>query len=393
MSKWIGLSLVLVLSLVAGGCGSKAAEAPKPAEATPVRAHIVAPVVFEDTLTYSAITEPVAMVDLAFRAGGEVASLYQQGARPLEPGDAVPAGAVLATLRVTEFQARVRTAEAQIGDAMAAKRTAEAQMREAQAAVVQADADLKRGEGLFAGQAMTRSDLDALRARADGARARLEAARANVGGFEARIQAASASRDESAVPLGDTKLVAPFAGVVVARRVERGSTVAAGVVAYTLADLRQVKVSFGVPDVALRSFPAGASVKVRFEALPEQTFVGRVVAVAPVADGATRLFRVQSVIANAGLKVKAGMVGSVLLDQAEKQELLAVPLRAVRRLPEGESFAVMAVVGEQLQSRVVTLGPTEGSMIAIRSGLKAGEQIVADGGARLRAGDRVRVVQ
>ena len=81
-------------------------------------------------------------------------------------------------------------------------------------------------------------------------------------------------------------------------------------IAYTLADLRQVKVSFGVPDVALRRFPVGSTVQVNVDALPGQHYIGRVIGVSPAADAATRLFRVQAVAPNPGAHLKAGMVAS-----------------------------------------------------------------------------------
>jgi RND family efflux transporter MFP subunit len=389
MNRNLYLSATLAGALLLGACSEKKVAADVKPAATPVEPYRVAMLPFEDEITYSAMTEPVAQVELAFRTGGEVSSLYLNGGRPLEAGDTVPAGAVLASLRVTEYQARLRSAEAQVGDMLAAKGSAEAQVLEARAAVTQADADLRRGEALFAAQAMTRAELDSVRARAEGARARLEAARRNVEGFEARINAARAVRDESAVPLGDTRLVAPFAAVVVARRVEKGSTVGAGTVAYVLADMRQLKVNFGVPDVALSRFGVGTAVKVRFEALDGQTFTSRVTSVAPVADGATRLFRVQGIINNPGIQVKAGMVGNVALENAPRKNMPAVPLRAVRR-GEAGSFAVMAIEKQRLVERTVTLGATQGSMVAIAKGLAEGELIVADGAPRLKAGDEVR---
>lgn len=381
--------LIVAGALLLASCSEKKVAADTKAAATPVEAYRVVSMPFVEEISYATLTEPAAQVELAFRTGGEVTSLHRVGGRLLEPGDAVAAGTVLASLRVTEYQARLRAAEAQVGDMLAAKGSAEAQLAEAKASLVQAEADLRRGEALFAAQAMTRAELDGVKARAEGGRARVDAARRNVDGFEARINSARAARDESTVPLDDTKLLAPFDAVVVARRIEKGSTVAAGTVAYVLADMRQVKVTFGVPDVALGQFGVGAAVKARFEALPEQVFTSRVTAVAPVADAATRLFRVQGMIANPGVKVKAGMVGSVTLESAPRKDLPAVPLRAVRR-GEAGAFAVMTIANNKLVARPVTLGPTQGTMVAIAAGLATGEVIVADGAPRLKAGDEVR---
>ncbi len=388
---WI-LIAALPLALLNTGCSSQSVSAAAHQEPIPVRVYRAETIDFTEEQRYAATTEPMAQLDLAFRAAGAVTSLYLVEGRPLEPGDAVRAGAVLAQLRATEYEARVDSAEAQLADAQAARVSATAQVREAQAAATQADADLKRAEALYKAEAMTRAELDSVRARAESAQARLTAARSNVEGFDARIRAANAAREESRVPLGDTTLTVPFPAVVVARRVERGSSVTAGSIAYTLADLRQVKVSFGVPDVALRRFPVGSTIRMNVDALPGERYAGRVIGVAPAADTATRLFRVQALAANPGGQLKAGMVASVVLDTPVQRPILAVPLRAIRRLGEGESFAVLTAEGGTLHSRAVTLGPTQGALIGISSGIESGELVVEDAGMRLNAGDRVRIV-
>ncbi len=392
MTRYWILLAALPLVLLNNGCTSQSVSAAANQETVPVRVYRAVTINFTEEQRYAATTEPMAQLDLAFRAAGAVTSLHLVEGRPLEPGDAVPAGTVLAQLRATEYEARVHSAEAQLADAQAARASAEAQVREAQAAATQAAADLKRAQALYKDEAVTRAELDSVRARADSAQARLSAAQTNVESFDARIRAAAAAREESRVPLADTTLTAPFPAVVVARRVERGSSVAAGTLAYTLADLRQVKVSFGVPDVALRRFPVGSTIRVNVDALPGERYAGRIIGVAPAADPATRLFRVQALVANPAGHLKGGMVASVVVDTPEQRPMLAVPLRAIRRLGEGESFAVLTADGGALQSRAVTLGPTQGELIGISSGLEPGELVVEDAGMRLNAGDRVRVV-
>jgi multidrug efflux system membrane fusion protein len=234
--------------------------------------------------------------------------------------------------------------------------------------------------------------LDTARARASSAQSRLLAAKAGVDGQDARIRAFHAALDESRVPLSDTVLTTPFPAVIVSRHVERGSTVAAGTVAYTLADLRQVKVRFGVPDVALQGLRCGSIVRMSVDAVPGQRYRARVIGVAPAADPATRLFTVEALVANPGGLLKAGMVASISSGAARQKRLSAVPIRSIRRLGEANRFAVLTVERESLQLREVTIGPSEGSRIGVLAGLRPGELVVEDAGAGLRAGDKVRVI-
>jgi multidrug efflux pump subunit AcrA (membrane-fusion protein) len=117
--QWLILAAMPLL-FWANGCGTKEVAA-STREPLSVRAYKVDWREFSEERRYTAVTEPAAQLDLAFRTAGVVTALYQTGGRALEPGDRVPAGAVLAQLRVTEYQARTQAAEAQLADVQAGK--------------------------------------------------------------------------------------------------------------------------------------------------------------------------------------------------------------------------------------------------------------------------------
>jgi RND family efflux transporter MFP subunit len=391
MNRFWMISAVMSIVALSTGCGTP--EAPANSQRlAPVRVARVQETNFSGESTYTAMLEPVTQLDLSFRAPGEVEALYLKGGRPLEPGDAVPAGCVLAHLRRTEFEARTNSAEAQLADARAARASGVAQIQEADAAATLANQDLQRAERLYEGKAMTRAELDAARARARSAQSRLTAAKAGVEGLDARIRTSHAALAESRVPLDDTALRAPFPAVIVARHIERGTTVAVGAVAYTLADLRQMKVRFGVPDVALQSLRPGGTVRMNVEVLPGQHYQARVIGVAPVADPVTRLFPVEAFVENPGGRLKAGMVTSISNCPTAQKQLPAVPLRSIRHLGDAGRFAVFTIEQDKLQLREVSVGPTEGSLIGVLSGLRVGDVVVEDAGTGLQAGDKVRVI-
>ncbi|HEY1948281.1 MAG TPA: efflux RND transporter periplasmic adaptor subunit [Bryobacteraceae bacterium] len=390
--QWLILAAMPLL-FWSSGCGTKEVAA-STREPLSVRAYKVDWHEFSEERRYAAVTEPAAQLDLAFRTAGVVTALYQTGGRGLEPGDRVPAGAVLAQLRVTEYQARTQAAEAQLADVQAGKAASEASVHEAEAAATQANQDFERAQALFAVQALTRADLDAVRARRDAADARLDAARRGVNSYSSRIESAIASHEESKVPLSDTTIRAPFDGVVVSRAIERGSSVAAGAVAYTLVDLRTIKLGFGITDTTLSQFAPGSKVRVTVDALPGQSFNGQILAVSPEADRVNRLFRATAAVANGQGLLKAGMVASVTRSLPEKTQALAIPLRAVRRLSDrSDDFAALVIANGTLQIRKVTLGSSLGDMIAVRSGLQVGDLVAEDAGMRITPGDPIRVIR
>src|SRR5215470_18479127 len=109
------ITLILPLLAVAAACNQQ-----KPVTAkslTPVR---VAPVEFYQPRgggRYSASILPGRQVTLAFRVTGIIEGLYEGGGRRLEPGDMVPAGAVLARLREDDYRHTVAQAQSQLESA------------------------------------------------------------------------------------------------------------------------------------------------------------------------------------------------------------------------------------------------------------------------------------
>ncbi len=392
--KWMTLLGILAVAVLANSsCGENKVSA-HTQEITPLRAYRVDWAEFRNEQTFAAVSEPETQLDLAFQTGGIVTNIFQTAGRALEPGDRVPAGAVLAQLRSSEYQARVEQAGAQLADTRSGLASAEASVREAEAGFNQAQADYTRAQSLYDVRALTRADLDGARARHDAEQARLTAAKTAVDSYRAKIDGAAAAAQASRVPLADTVIRSPFPAVIVARRIERGSTVAAGTVAYTLADLRRVKLSFGIADSALTEFTPGAKLRVTVSALPAGNFEGRVIAVSPEADPSNRLFRTTALVDNARGVLRAGLVATVTREQPDGSRALAIPVRALRRLnDQADGFGVLLIRHGVVQLKQVTLGPTMGSQIAISSGLAAGDVIAEDGGMRLNAGDAVKVVE
>ncbi len=240
--------LIGAAALPTAGCAARQNSAEGAGDATPkaVRMAVVELSKNPEPARYSAIIAPNAQVDLAFRVSGYVVQLTQtKGAdgriRPLEAGAPVAAGATLARIRASEFQAIVDKARGVSKEAEAGIRAAEAQIAEAQAGLAQAELDFERVSKLWEQESITKPVYDGSKARLDIARSKVDAAKAASVGARERMGSASAQVREAEIALGDTVLRAPFGGVLLERRVELGALVAAGTPAFTLADLRLVK--------------------------------------------------------------------------------------------------------------------------------------------------------
>jgi len=354
------------------GCSQSHPPAPPP---VPVKVVTVERSAGSAGTRYSAAVLPAVQVDVAFKVTGYVEALAQvKGAdgvmRPIQEGDVVSRGMVLARIRTEDYSQRVASAMASQADARAAE--------------VVAEADHKRTAFLAEQHAVSGSELDNQRARKDSAIAhRL--------GAEAQLA-------EARTALRDCSLTSPIDGVVVKKRIEVGSFVAGGTVAFTVADTRRVKVVFAVPDVGVNSLRPGSPVSIRAEAVAS-TFPGAVTRIDPSADARSRTFEVEATIPNPEGVLKAGMVAAVALPgAAETGPVLPVlPLSSlVRAKSDARGFAVFQVEESGGQAKValrdVHLGQLVGDRVLVRDGLAVGDRVVTLGAGLLHDGDAVQVI-
>ncbi len=158
---------------------------------------------------YSATIIPRTEVELAFKVGGYVDALQQvRGVdgrmRDLQEGDRITAGAVLARVRQSDYQVKVREAvsqadeaksgvdasKAQYQEALNGIASSKAQLAEAEAAYEKAKLDFDRAQNLFASQSMTKANYDAAKAQYDMTAAKVAAARSQVRMLQAKADAA-----------------------------------------------------------------------------------------------------------------------------------------------------------------------------------------------------------
>jgi RND family efflux transporter MFP subunit len=346
--------------------------------ATPVRVQAVAPAPVPPSLRYSATIEADRIVNIAFQSSGYVDSIMQRrGAdgqwRPLQPGDRIDAGAVLARVREADYRGRLDQASSSV--------------REIEAAHAKARLDLDRARALFAAASLTKPELDAATAAFDAREAQLASARA-----QASI---------AATALQDTAIVAPFSGVVVTRQIEVGALVNPGLVAFVIARVTPVKAIVGVPDLHVGRLAPGRALQVRSEAAPDAAFEGVILAIAPSANDQNRLFNVEISLPNTDGALRPGMVASVEIPATAAASSApsgaSVPLAAVVRSGVGSSnYGVFVVEGEgdhrTAKAREVELGEVRGNSVVVTRGLRTGETIVVSGPGLLADGDRIRII-
>lgn len=235
-----------------------------------------------------------------------------------------------------------------------------------------AAAELRRAESLLRERNISESELDRRASELDQARARVAAQ-------QARIE--------------QKTLRAPFAGRLGIRRFNVGAYVLAGDPIVELQALDRLYLNFPLPDSYTPQLEPGMSLQVRVEALEPETFTGTLKAIAPAVDPDTRNIALQAVVDNPGERLRPGMFARVSLPLGEPRAQIVVPATAISYRPYGNSVYVLeekdgeSTVGQ----RFVELGPTRGDMIAVASGLEAGEVVATSGLLKLDAGVPVKV--
>jgi len=391
------LSIAISLSwfaAIAYGCTEARTADLKPP--TPVRIHSVEAFTANGGLRYSATIRPAAQMELAFKNGGFVDSIEGAGGRLIDKGNAVGKGTVLARLRQADFQDRLDQANSQLREARASLESATAKAAENRARLERAEQDFMRAEKLYNSQSLTKPNYDAARAEYEAARAKLESSTADIDAVRSRITACEAVAADAGLAVQDTAIVAPMSGTILERKIEIGSLAPAGRAAFVLADVSAVKAVFGVPDLEINKVKMGMLLDLTSEALPGQTFTGRITSISPAADEKSRIFETEVTIPNPKDMLKVGMIATVVVGATPSAEKLAtVPLSAIVRSKENaETYAVFVVEGEQPIARLrrVELGDAFGNMIVVKNGLDIGENVITLGATLVQDGAAVQIV-
>ena len=172
----------------------------------------------------------------------------------------------------------------------------------------------------------------------------------------------------------------PIAGTVVERLITPGELLEAGTTpCFTVANLSRVWVMAQVFGSDLASVNLGDSATVE-TGIDSKTFSGRVDNIAALVDPDTRSVAVRIVADNPGDFLKKQMYVRVLIQAREESTGLLVPVSSILRDDENLPFVYLVQPDGSFSRQHVTLGGRTGDQYDIADGLKAGDQMVVDGG-------------
>ena len=244
----------------------------------------------------------------------------------------------------------------------------------------------ERQSDLYQAKAVSQRDND--QAQAD-----LQAAEGAVGTTTGQLLALRdklrlMGKDESFIGLLETErridsttaIVSPISGTVTSRKVGPGQYVQPdnSNALYTVADLTTMWLRVNVPEADIGFVKMGQQVQVRVLAYPSETFNARITFIGVSIDPNTRRVPVRAEIANADFRLKPEMFATARILSDETTPSPGVPVNAIVR--DGAAARIWVHVDKSgFVRRDVQLGMTQGGLVQVTEGLKAGERVVSDG--------------
>jgi RND family efflux transporter MFP subunit len=186
--------------------------------------------------------------------------------------------------------------------------------------------------------------------------------------------------------------VAPFAGTVTARSVERGALVSAGngTPLFKVAALDPVRVFIQAPQDVAPSIRAGAAAKVTVREFPGRIFEGKVARAAGALDPTTRTMTTEVRVPNPKGELLPGVYAQVALALPVPHKTYEIPATALMNDAAGLRVAIVDVTGA-IRLVPVTIERDTGATFLIASGLDGTERVVKLAGPELTDGRKVDV--
>lgn len=206
------------------------------------------------------------------------------------------------------------------------------------------------------------------------------AARAQVDRLESEIE-------ELRESLEDTRIRAPFTGILGEFRVDPAEFVQPGTPLVSLTQNEKLEVSFTIPERHLPSLSRGQEVSLTVPGYPDRSFPGEVQFLNPVIAESTRSIQVKASVDNSEGHLRPGGFASVRLTVDLREDATVIPEEAL--IPTRTGYMVFAVNGGTARARDVRIGLRRPGVVEIREGLRSGETVITSGHISVQDGSSV----
>lgn len=157
-----------------------------------------------------------------------------------------------------------------------------------------------------------------------------------------------------------------------------------------LEDVDPIKVDFRVPEVFAHRLTVGQTIRINVDAVPGETYEGKVYAIDPQIDEKGRSVLLRARVPNEDGPLRPGMFARVTLVLDERPNALVVPEEAL--IPQGTDQMVYKVVDGKVEAQPVTIGQRREGFVEVVEGLNEGDMVITGGQIKVRPGQPVTAI-
>ncbi|MGS0745770.1 efflux RND transporter periplasmic adaptor subunit [Syntrophomonas erecta subsp. sporosyntropha] len=360
------LVVLLISSLIVGGCGKKEPVAEEAELTVKVAQAENRPIA--KSSTYTGTVRGVNEAQVTAQIPGRVTQIY------VKPGEWVQSGQLLVTLDSKSLDTALKQAQASLAGAKAQEAAQRLQLENARI-------NYERMVQLHERGAISDSQLEV---------AKLQYDTLNSGVIEASVAAGEAAVAALQQQIDNCNLTAPISGVVGAINFALGDTVSPQVPVAIIGDTAQLEIEIQVSESEINYVNTGSQVDVLVAAVSKKPFKGTVNSVSPVADAQKKNYTVKVTLDNPDNIIKSGMFAEISLATEGVNNAICVPRNAV--VPKGGRQVVYTVDKKKRAREIeVKIGIENNHYIQITEGLKAGTPVITKGNTLVNDGTLVRV--
>lgn len=331
-SKYLGILILMVVQI---SCSKEE----KKSEPVAVKVDIqkISKSKYPQELTYTGTIEPENTAQVGFSLPGVINHIA------VEEGQTIKEGQLLASIDATEYQNALSIANASLE---------------------QAEDLFNRLNGLYEKGSLPAKDyID----------------------IKTKVTQAKANKSINSKHIQDSRLVAPIAGIITSKLIERGSVAAPGVPAFVIVKTDIVYVRITVPETEVGALKKGMEAHVFIPTIGD-TLKGKVTIINPMADAISKTYTVKIKLINSNGQLLPGMLATTKINTGKHVEVVSVPATAVVRDADAITYLFVSNAENKAIRKRIKIDKITGENQLIVEGLQEGDRVVVKGQSRLKEG-------
>ncbi|MGY0037342.1 efflux RND transporter periplasmic adaptor subunit [Pedobacter sp. NJ-S-72] len=203
---------------------------------------------------------------------------------------------------------------------------------------------------------------------------------------------AKANRDLSSKKVTDTRLHAPFTGILTEKLIESGASAAPGVPVFTLVKTDQVYARISVSESEIANLSSGVNALIDVPVL-DKKLEGKVNIINPKAEKTSKNYAVKIRLNNSDGKLLPGMIANILIKTGRKRNTILIPAQSIVRDPDNITYVFIAKDNNTaIRRRITTSAITGMNEVIVISGISSGDQLIISGQTKLEDGARISFI-